>query len=439
MNRKQSFILTTLLITIFSTIFFTKTFCTDLQTFYRTPLFTGEAKKNISDWATHIDARYAEGDANQSWNTQEVKTDLFNGYGPIDMTKLAINLENLNSKPKTNAYAKGEIPKIYDGKVKFKGRFQIKEFDITLQQNIFHGLYLQAYLPIRNLKIDKIDYTTCTTTNSEHTKIADFIEKELDYILEENCIKPLKTEFKDTQLSDPMISIGWNNHCTIENSIVTSIRGFLQGGIIIPSGDREKIDQVFSLPFGYNKHWGINGRGNIHAILWDKIGIGVNAGTTIFMEQTYDQRLTTTPCQNGHWLLLEKGRATADQGTLWDITAYAKAEDFFGGLSVLAAYSYTQQEKTKLTLKDNCILKSAIKDELIKNKNEVINSNKKLDEWYHHAVHLYAQYDFAAHTKSTSLGGIKIQVAYHFPLLGKHSWPVEMFSGTASANFTWNF
>jgi len=352
------------------------------------------------------------------------------------MRKLAENLECLDQKPLTKAYADGPIPGLYNGKLAFGGNFHMKEYDITFQQNILYGLYLQAYLPIKKLKIDCIDYVQSATTDVEHSLLAAFVENELDAILEENCIDPLKTPFCSTELSDPLVSIGWHGHCEVSGSSITALRGYLQAGVIIPTGSRRKINRVFSLPLGYNKHWGFNGRGNIHVTLWDKFVVGANLGATVFLKQSYAQRLTTAAEQNG-WVLLEKGRASTDLGTIWDITTYAKTERVFGGLSMLIGYSYTQQEDTTLTVKNPHFLKTAKEQAEFLNVNEIANTNKLLKQWYQHVLHGYIQYDFSTYKDITILPTIRAE--YHLPLLAKHTWHTDMWSGTTSLAITWDF
>jgi hypothetical protein len=406
----------------------------DLANFYRAPLFQGEAKRNVSDWTTHLEARYAQGSTKKSWDTNEVETHLFNMYGPFDLRKLADNVEDLDSKPNTKAYAEGEIPTLYDGKLKFRGKFEIDELDITLQQNLFWGLYLQAHIPIRKLKISEIDYCASVTTNIEHEKLVNFVDNDLDDILAEFCIEPLKSNFERTQVADVLVSLGWNGHCEFPDSKLSALRGFLQAGIIFPSGSRKDINKVFSIPTGYNKNWGAHVRGNIHATLWKKLVLGANAGASIFWRQTHDQRLATSIEQNG-MILLEKGRATTDLGTLWDVTVYAKAEHLVGGLSALAGYSYTQQEDSTLLLRDENPLKTALANSDIKNKDEVINSSKHTQQWYQHTLHFYAEYDFGAHGKI--FGGPAFRISYDYPVIAKHTFNTDMFGGTASVAIDW--
>ncbi|MCK4517387.1 hypothetical protein KAT92_01310 [Candidatus Babeliales bacterium] len=413
----------------------------DLTPFYRAALFQGEAKRDVADWTTHVDFRYAEGSTGQSWNTQEVKTWLFDAYGPFDITKLGIQLETIDpaTMPETKKYLEeggtGEnITGKTIGDVHFTGTFRVEELNLTLQQNFLYGLYMQLHLPFREIKLNNINFINTDTTRIEGYD--SFINDHLDDILAENNILPYQTPINKTELSDPLISLGWHGHCNFSEGPVNALRGYLQAGILIPTGSRTKTNQVFSLPFGFNKHWGVHARGNAHATIWKKLVIGANAGVTIFLTQTYDQRLTTSTLQNG-WISLEKGKVSVDQGTEWDVTAYLKAERLVGGLSAGGGYSYTQQEKTLLTLKDDRVLKTALANNKIKNKNEVINTNDRLSLWYQHVLHAYAQYDFKAHT--TSKLAPKFEVAYHYPILGKHSWTTDMWSGTASLAFNWAF
>jgi len=222
----------------------------------------------------------------------------------------------------------------------------------------------------------------------------------------------------------------------MSNSMLTALRGYIQAGVIIPVGKRKDIDRVFSIPTGYNRHFGFNARGNIHGTFWDKFVLGANAGVTVFLEQTYDQRLTTSTNQNGR-IILEKGKATVDQGSIWDVTVYVKGERIFGGLSIMAGYSYTEQEETVLELKDECTLKTALENEHIYNKDEVINSNRLLDPWYNHALHFYAQYDLGVHIDRNIVPIVSVE--YHHSLHGKNAWVTDVWGGTIALMLKWCF
>ena len=427
----------------------------DTTPFYRTTLFQGETKQSSADWVTYINAQYTEVTTRQSWNTQEVETELFDAYGHSDMGILAKNLENLASYPLTQAYANGTNPAgnigaLTDSNVKFKGRFHMSELDLTLQQNLFWGFFAQAYFPIRDLHINEIDVVQVVESDADHATLVDFIDNDLDPILEEHGIKPIKTNFKKHALADPMLSVGWHGRCCFNEGLVTGLRGFVQAGVLIPSGSRKPIDQIFALPLGNNKHWGFSGRANAHATLWKKFVLGANGGVTVFMDQTYEQRLATAAKENQNpaiqdgdpltqngYVLLGRAKATTDPGTQWDVTVYGKAERIFGGLSAMIGYSYTQREADTLTLKDNDFLQTALLAGDIKKKNEIVNADKQLSEWYQHVLHAYVEYDLGAHLNS--IPELKLQVAYHHPLIAKHSWAKELWSGEIGLGVDWRF
>ncbi len=403
---------------------------------YRATIFQGEPFRDVSDWTTNIEVNYSGGSTKKSFNTQEAKTFLFDSHGSFDMRKLTANLEVL--KEKTKIYHDGQIPDLTQesGVTKFKGNFQMSELGITLKQNIIYGIYIEGHLPIRKLKISDIDHVK-TITDLTYQKIIDnFIENNLDPILEENGIKPLKTEFQKNDLSDAVLSLGWHGHCTFENSTIKRLRGFIQAGVIIPTGERLAEDRVFALPIGYNKHWGVHARGNIHASLFEKLVFGVNGGVSILARDTYDRRMTTSTEQNGY-IILEKGKATTDPGTIWDITGYLKAEQIVGGLSAMIGYSYTQREKTYLTVRDDNFLKTALKNNLIYSKDYVINSNKLLNKWYQHVIHVSAEYDFGAHGKPAF--SPLIRLSYNYPISAQHTWATGILSGSANLSINWRF
>ena len=416
-------------------------FCIDLPNFYRAQFFQGETKYDVSDWTTHFDFRYAQGSTKNSWNTQEVRTDLFNAYGPFNLKNLATNIEGITaaSKPNTDRYARGvntyPVINLYDGTIKLKGHFKTEEFDFTLQQNIFSGIYLQAYVPIRQVKINGIDYVQSVTTDDEHTQIRNFLDNDLDGILSEFDMIHTKTSFSRTEVSDILLSIGWNGHVAFKKSIVTALRGFIQAGVVIPVARKKNINHIASISTGYNRHFAFNVRGNAHATFWEKVVLGANVGAQIFMTQTYYDRMTTSIAQNG-WIVLEKGKAQYDPGTMWDIGAYAKFERIIGGLSITGGYSFVQQEKTRIKVKDDNFLSTAYANSTIRNIDEVANSNKLLSQWYHHVLHGVVGYDFGAHVKNMAP---RFEAFYDYPILGKHSWPTNMYGGTAGISFIWNF
>lgn len=418
----------------------------DLPQFYRAALFQGDTHESFKDGATHVGFRYAEGSTNEAYNVHENKTHLFNGHGPFDLRMLAINMENIKNYPKTEKYLEeggtdnANITKFTYGNMAFKGHFKTTEYDLSFQQNITSGLYFYAYLPIRKLVLEQIDHTSAVTACSdcdEHEKLATFVTDNLDNILAEHCITPLKTKFDKTAVGDPIIALGWHGEKDFDsNELITKARGSIQAGLLLPLGKKRDENAIFSLPFGYNGHWGFNLRLHGQANVFKHIGLGVNAGITVLLKETRDLRMTTSDVQNG-WIKLSKGHATVDQGSVWDAGVYAKIDQPFGGFSALVSYAFTQQERTWLHVKDDCFLKTVLADKKIPHKEYVVNSDKTLQKWYQHVIHAVAQYDFKAHTDSTFAP--YLEFSYSCPLTGRYIFDTDMLAGTAELCVRWSF
>lgn len=429
--KKLSYIFTLVLIT-------SQLSAIDTTPFYRASFFQGEPLRNVADTSTNINVRYMQGSTRESFDTEEHKVPLFSGHGPFDLRKLSANIENLNAtdKPLTYAYSIGSIPKLPHGKLHFGGKFKTEEIDITIDQNLLYGLYLQAYIPFREVKLNQYDLSKSVTTQSEHNTLVNFVNNDLDGILAENGLQPWNTPYKHTKLSDPVISLGWRGMKDFKDNFVDQIRGSLQGGIIIPAGGKQKLDYVFSIPTGHNGYFGLCGNVNAQLRLYEKFIVGLNGGARIFFEQSDDLRMTTSTSQQG-WIVLETGHTKINPGTIWNIGAHAKAENIVGGLSTLIGVNFTQQEKTILTLKDNDFLQTAFANGIVKNKNEVINSNKLLELWYQYVLHLQVGYDLGVHLGSNFAP--QLTAEYSIPFVGKHVFATDMFGGNLNLSLGWEF
>ena len=414
----------------------------DLQNFYRPPKFQGETKTSVTERGTFIDASFSKGSARRGFDTEENKKDLFNIYGPTSMKNLAVNLEGVTAaaKPKTytfkngNATTSNAAASLGNGDIGFKGKFSLEEITLNFHQNIAWGLYGQIHLPIRKASISQIGWVQTATTDSDHLSTKNFVETGLDNVLAEYGIQPYQTPFNKTGLADALISVGWNGCHEISDSFLNKLKGFVQAGLLFPTTPKRDISRVFSVPLGYDKHWGFNARGNIDATIWSKLVVGANVGALVFMKRTYDMRLTTTSTQNG-WMVLERGKASVDPGSIWDIGFYAKGERIFKGLSALAGYSYAQREKTLLRVKDSNFLKTALISGNAKSKDHEANSNKILHKWLFHTLHFYINYDFKAHSKS-ALAPL-FEFSFNMPLLGKHSFNMDTYEGRVALSSSW--
>ena len=263
----------------------------DLPVFYRAPLSYHFPTRKVDDKVTHIDFRYSEGSTNNSRNSSDKKTHLFNEHGSTSLKNIALNVEGVTSGGAKNTtyqkfYAGDEIAELYDGTVAFTGDFKTKQYDFTLNQNLKWGFYLQAHIPIRNVKIKNIGYVHTVTTESEQTIIDSFIANDLDTVLADNDLKPFQTVFSREEVSDSLISLGWHGYDTKSWGVIDSLRGLIQIGAVCPLSSRRPKDHVFAIGTGYENHWGVNMQMQAHITLWKKLMFGIAANSTILLKET---------------------------------------------------------------------------------------------------------------------------------------------------------
>ena len=123
-------------------------------------------------------------------------------------------------------------------------------------------------------------------------------------------------------------------------------------GVLFPTGKQRNPYQVFSLPTGYNGHWGVPLKFNVALGLYEWITIGMHLGALFFVEKTETIRVKTDAEQSGLFYI-PAPEVKFDEGSILDFSLYFKADHFYRGLSFLTGYSYNHKEKDCIELKKN--------------------------------------------------------------------------------------
>jgi len=437
----------------------------DQQTFYRAPFFQSDPTPKTKSWTTSLDVRIAHGETRDAYDIHGHTTSLLNAYAAVDVTKLGLGLDDFKKTITENHYwdvtntgdwdpnQVGTLG-VNDGKVQYFGRFKINEYDLTLQQNLFWGLYAHVYLPIKELRLDQITYKNLGTATIHGKSVDTFLTTHLPAILTEFGFRPLQNRYKKTGVGDLVCSLGWQGYKEGLKGLVTGYAGLAQLGIVIPTATKVDQNIVFAVPLGYEGHVGFTGRLTVEGCLWNMVTLGAQAGTTIFSGNDKYLRMNTDKRQTG-WIALERGYANEDLGQLWDAGGYVKFDRLLSGFVALLGYSYTQQERTWLNVKDNYFLSRIVNDAIASNndngsrqltgynhaayidKNDYVNSTKRRDGWVTQTLHIMVGYDAMVHLKK--MWGPYIKLEYDYPLAGRYSWKADMISGVLGASVTWNF
>lgn len=428
----------------------------DLPVFYRAPYFQDTFGKNEGKYTTHLAFRYMHGHSTKAWNDGENKTSLFSGYGYTDITALGLNYENPTDAI-TAYWDNGKFfdPTVYikknplDGLIDFKGKFEMDEYDFTVQQDILWGFFVQVYVPIRDLHLKGIAYQNlgpaeigAPDAEGHAVNVDDFMKNKLNPILKSVGISDYTRPCSESGVSEVLISAGWHKNARIISPIIKNIDGSVQIGALIPASGEKSQDISFSIPLGYDNFFGANFRANVFVGIFDWIGIGGYAGASMLFSEKRNRRVKTDSSQAG-WIQLQMAYIDVEPGTEWDFGGYIQLGPVFG-FSCMAGYSYARQEHTHYTNKDDNYLKTYSAEQInrdpwdmdyptqpsfpyVVSKDGILNSDKRLRSWDEHTLHLIAKYEFAYKNFDPA-----IQLEYSYPFYGINTFPTDMWGGTAS-------
>ncbi|MFC1894857.1 hypothetical protein ACFLYH_02815 [Candidatus Dependentiae bacterium] len=391
-------------------------------------------KYDTLDWFTKIDFNYLYGDSGSCWDKNGHSAPLLNSTGNYDMLYL---MENVPVKPDFQHYATFLAnAQIYHertnstfGQLKFDGKFELNEVNIDLRQNLVSGFFLEGHLPVRDVSLKNISYNDMSPETGIYNKnMAQWrqFKNQLDVILQNYGLNSATKKYSQTGLGDLSILVGWQGIKENKEDDTTRFLGLtLKGGILFPTGNKDKTDYVFSLPTGYNGHWGIPlaVEGEIGFLGW--LTLSAHASAVFFFDDdNKTRRMKTFTKQQGYIKLLD-GQAEEEKGTLWHIGADIKFDHLAKGLSFLVGYSYNRQEEDELDPKDTThFIKS------------VVNSDPLLEAWYMHVLHFMLDYDFSVHMQDSKWAP-RINVFYNYPFDGKRAFKTDTIGGGLGVDVRW--
>lgn len=452
----------------------------DLPQFYRAPFFQESFNTAYGKYTTGLSVRYGHGDSRKAWNLHEEGRQLLSAYGYMDITNLGTYVDSpdtqidasgntminywggANYDPKTSPTPifppdyRTSQPKLNpkDGLIGYRGHFEIDEWDFTIQQDLFWGFFIQAYIPYRTVKIDKIDYKnlgspTLEGQDKDKTKVnVENFMKEKNGTLNQ-VLSAMKFSsnwqdtFKKSGVGDILISAGWHGSGDPQSPIIKRISAEAQFGVLIPTSGQPDLSKPFAVPLGSSDSTAIDGRIDLYVQVFDFIGVGASAGGLVFFTQERDLRVKTDKHQSG-WILLEPSFGKVDYGPQWDVSAYAQLG--FKGVIAKVGASYTHQEDTVITIHDDKLLKNYQQQQLniwdpINNKwpnvvsvNDIVNSDRRLQAWEYYTLHFIGGYTLELKSVCPT-----ILVEYDCPVYGKNTFKTAMIGGTLSLQVKLNF
>lgn len=402
------------------------TYLIDNPHFYRANFFWSEPRFECP-WLFSFDMNLAGGRAKTGRNSWGENTSILNIYGFQNMQALGKTpgldpanpldaiLINLAALPENSSFSQ----------LQFFGKFKTFEGTLNWYQNVCNGFFVQAYLPIRTLTINDTqrftdqspDFGSPNINSAEWTTFL----SNFPAILSRFNLSNRPTHAAG--IGDFTFLVGWarNNQDT---EYLDFIDVSAKIGVLFPTGKKANEDEVFSIPLGYNGHFGVPLKFDLSLGYWEWLTVGMHMGALFLIEKSNEIRMKSNLNQSDYFMLL-KGKAEIDPGTIWEISTYAKADHIYQGWSFLLGYTYTQKDEDCLEPKDTDLFPKS-----------VVNSNARFQGWNMQVLHFNAEYDFAK--KPTDVG-LRLGLFYNYIVGGKRIFNTSMADGYFGLDLVWCF
>ena len=303
------------------------------------------------------------------------------------------------------------------------GEFNIIESNLSFTQNLSRGLLLFFHLPVRKLKVKNI---TITDLSPDDHIFPNKNTPEWQAVLQ--VFNPLLANFgintsptTSTGVGDLTSWLGWT-HNYQETTTIDFVDVTLMAGFLAPTGKQRNENKLFSLPTGYNGHWGFPLCAMVSFGCYEWITVGGYLNSLFFVNKNRIMRLKTDIAQNGI-IRLARGDVSVHRGVLVNTGLYFKADHFAHGFSLTSAYSFAYQHKNHLTPKNPGQFDRAI-----------INSDSTLAGWNIHTFNFTLEYDF---THEDEKVGNRIGLFYNLQIAGARTFNTNVTGGMYGLDISW--
>ncbi|KKP22941.1 MAG: hypothetical protein SZ59_C0004G0016 [candidate division TM6 bacterium GW2011_GWF2_28_16] len=400
--------------------------------------FDDERYYEVDDWAWKIEDDFMYGDARSGWDKSGNTANILNDTGAYSMLWAG---ENVTLTDPMNVYQNminaltvlaptSDDPNF--ATLRFDGKFEMWENDYVVRKNLKKGFFVQAHVPVRSVKVHNISYTDMSADTGVFSKTTTEwaqVYNNLDQILNQFDYKGATQNYSKAGFGDITFYLGWQDIFTKrddEGKDKYTLNLSAKVGVLCPTGERVKTDYIFSMPTGYNNHWGLDGALELDLGVMSWLSIDLFGGFTWFFDDNNrEMRMQTFNQQNGH-IMLAKGIAKEEAGTLWYLGADLKFDHFWKGLSGIFGYSYNRQEDAEITPVDTTLFDKT-----------TVNGNSMLHGWYTHVLHFMLDYDISVHMKKTTKWAPRINLFYNLPVDGKNSYKTDVFGAGLGFDLLW--
>jgi len=382
--------------------------------FYRTSSFWGEPRFTHPSLST-LDIQILGGSNHRARNGDGTRVNLTSLYG-------SENCIALNQASPTTPLVLPDSPT----HISFRAVADLFETDFNFYQNLSDGWFFHLHVPLLVFRICPSgfieDSKTVLRSSSNYEPAWEHPLTLMTPFLNEHSLKTNGSN--DVGLSDSTLFIGWS-YSYEDTTYFDFIDTTLKTGVLFPTGKKADIDELFSIPYGYNGYWGIPFSGDMSVGAYDWLTLGAHLDAVFFIPREQCLRLRTAKESPQGLIVLEKGMARVGEGIVWRAGLYTKADHICNGLSLLAGFTYEQQNKDSVCPKDTILFPKSL-----------THNDERFEKWARSIFHALIEYDF---TREDATTGARFSVFVDIELSGLRTFNINTSGGYLGVDCTWSF
>lgn len=394
--------------------------------FFRANHFFGEPRLEKKA-LTSLDIYVFDGKTTISRNAYGKHTNLLDLYGPAKMLYLGSNVPDKDpNNPADLALINlgAMAPCGQFAQLSFGGKLNELDCIILATQNIAHGFFLQLHAPFRKIDIRGINH--CELAPADDACQDNQTEVWNNFLLSFNDIlQRYNLSLRNVHehgIGDVSVYAGWTINYQ-DTKRLDYIDTAIKLGLITPTGRNRDENAVFSIPLGYNGHYGISPVCDLSIGAYGWLTVGAHVRGIFFNSKDQTIRMKTDVRQQG-FLKLAQGKARVSPGAIAEAGLYGKADHLIRGLSIIIGYSYDYQARTHLAAQNNYVFPVA-----------VINTDAMYGSWDMHTIHYALEYDF---TKEHHVVGPRLSFYFDQQAGGSKVFNADMTGAGIGIDIAWN-
>lgn len=258
-----------------------------------------------------------------------------------------------------------------------------RECGLGVQYWLPYDFCIGAYVPIRLLSLHDVSWRDCTQDITE----GDLLTKRLltDHFGQTVCQlggPNVMCGWKKQGVGDIDLLVKWDKTFPQAKQVLSDVRLMTYLGVSLPTGARTHINELFSMPLGYDGATGLLFGGEL-GLVWKHHFIG---GVQLDLNQLFGNTRTRrikTDCQQTELIMLAKTPVYINWGFLQRYRLYLGTKNIMRGLSFDVTYQYQKQGDSELSICSNDYITS------------IAASAQTLSPWTLHQFIVNASYNFA--------------------------------------------